>query len=152
MTIEELQLAPVAARAARLLKEKHPSVVFTSGRRNLTAQASAMASNIIGSHNRKWISQTYASSAASRALQSWVDAHPQRITQAAIAAGLLETLRALSPEVAGQISKHLSGLAFDVQPVAGAAGEAIKATMRNLPGLKKFLDHEGGLVRWHVQF
>jgi len=28
---------------------------------------------------------------------------------------------------------------------------SIKATIRKLPGLGKFLDHEGGLVRWHVQ-
>jgi hypothetical protein len=51
---------------------------------------------------------------------------------------------------AGQISKHLTGDAFDVQPVTKNA-DAIKKSMRNLPGAK-FLEKEGGLVRWHVQF
>ena len=30
--------------------------------------------------------------------------------------------------------------------------EAIKKTIRGLDGLDKFLDKEGGLVRWHAQF
>ena len=51
----------------------------------------------------------------------------------------------------GKFSKHLSGDAFDVQPVSKNA-EAIKKTIRGFPGLTKFLDTEGGLVRWHAQF
>ena len=51
----------------------------------------------------------------------------------------------------GKFSKHLSGEAFDVQPVDKDADE-IKKTLRGLPGLSKFLDTEGGLVRWHAQF
>ena len=50
------------------------------------------------------------------------------------------------------MSKHFSGEAFDVQPVPGSKGEAIKAAIRKLPGLVKFLEAEGGLVRWHAQF
>jgi hypothetical protein len=50
-----------------------------------------------------------------------------------------------------QISKHLSGEAFDVQPVKKDASK-IKKTIRGLKGLTKFLDKEGGLVRWHAQF
>jgi len=49
------------------------------------------------------------------------------------------------------LSKHLSGEAFDVQPVDKDA-EAIKKTIRGLTGLDKFFDTEGGLVRWHAQF
>ena len=36
MTIDELQLEPVAEQAARLLQQKHPNVEFTSGRRNIS--------------------------------------------------------------------------------------------------------------------
>jgi hypothetical protein len=49
------------------------------------------------------------------------------------------------------MSRHLSGDAFDVQPVEDNA-DAIKQTIRKLPGLQLFLDREGGLVRWHAQF
>jgi hypothetical protein len=49
------------------------------------------------------------------------------------------------------LSKHLSGDAFDVQPVDTDA-DAIKKTIRGLDGLDKFLEKEGGLVRWHAQF
>ena len=152
MTIEELKLAPEAERAARLLKRQFPSVVFTSGRRGLKEQAHAMASNIFALGNRKWIAQTYLPSEASRKLQVWVDAHPLATSVEAIAAGLLSTLQAMTPEIAGQISKHLSGLAFDVEPVAVAEGSRIKEALKSLPGVVRFLEREGGLVRWHVQF
>lgn len=152
MKIEELNLAPVAEAAARLLKQQHPQVVFTSGRRSMTEQASAMAANIINSKNRQWIARTYAASDASRLLQAWVDHHPQAKTKEAIAAGLLTELQKMPPAIAGQISKHLSGLAFDVQPVALPTGNVILRAMRALPGVTKVLTEEGGLVRWHVQF
>ena len=32
-----------------------------------------------------------------------------------------------------KLSRHFAGLAFDVQPVFGSPGEAIKATIRKLP-------------------
>lgn len=152
MTIDDLQLAPVAANAARFLQERHPSIIFTSGRRGLRQQANAMASNIVSSRNRRWIEQTYRASEASKALQEWIDTHPQAKNLPAIAAGLEATLRALPDDVAGQISKHLSGMAFDIKPVLGSAGEKIKATIRSLPDLQKFLEREGGLIRWHLQF
>jgi hypothetical protein len=50
-----------------------------------------------------------------------------------------------------KLSKHLSGQAFDVQPVEADA-DKIKETIRGLSGLDKFLEKEGGLVRWHAQF
>jgi hypothetical protein len=49
------------------------------------------------------------------------------------------------------LSKHLSGDAFDVQPVDTDAA-AIKKTIRGLKGLDRFLEKEGGLIRWHAQF
>jgi hypothetical protein len=50
-----------------------------------------------------------------------------------------------------KISRHLTGRAFDVRPVMQNA-EAIKADIRALPGLNKFLEKEAGHVRWHAQF
>ena len=68
-----------------------------------------------------------------------------------IADGLLAIFAAADDAGLGRFSKHLSGEAFDVQPVEKDA-DAIKKTIRGLPGLDKFLDTEGGLVRWHAQF
>src|SRR5262249_62141138 len=77
--IEALDLAPVARAAAYELKRLHPGVVFTSGRRDTTGQARAMASNVV--KNRKWIVQTYKASEACAACQKWVDDHPEATTQ-----------------------------------------------------------------------
>lgn len=147
--IEALDLAPVAKAAAYELKRVHPTVVFTSGRRDKAGQARAMASNVVG--NRQWIKQTYLASEVCSACQKWVDDHPGATTQMQIQDGLLSVFNSLPDAQLGRISKHLSGEAFDVQPVTENA-EAIKASIRGLKGLEKFLDKEGGLVRWHAQF
>ena len=147
--IEALGLAEKARKAAYALKKAHPTVKFTSGRRNKAGQARAMASNVV--QNRKWIEQTYASSALRTKCQQWVDNNPDKKTQAEIAEGLLSVLNAATDTDLAKFSKHLSGEAFDVQPVEKDA-EAIKKTIRGLSGLERFLDTEGGLVRWHAQF
>jgi len=146
--IENLHLAEPARRAAYALKQRHPSVVFTSGRRNREQQAHAMAGNVV--LNRRWIEQTYAHSNVRDACQRWVEEHPEKTTKEEIGQGLLEVINTFSDADLGHLSKHLSGMAFDVQPVEG--GEEIKATIRGLDHLQKFLEREGGLVRWHAQF
>jgi hypothetical protein len=147
--IEALQLAPVARAAAYALKLAHPSVIFTSGRRTKQDQARAMASNVV--QNRGWIRHTYSANALRSKCQDWVDAHPDRTSRQEIQAGLLSVLDRASDAELVRFSCHLAGMAFDLQPVPADA-DAIKATIRQLPGLDKFLDTEGGLVRWHVQF
>ncbi|HEX5686589.1 MAG TPA: hypothetical protein VFY73_21395 [Ideonella sp.] len=147
--IEALDLAATARTAAYALKKAHPTVSFTSGRRGKADQARAMASNVV--KNRKWIEETYAKSDLRKQCQDWVDANPDKKTQAEIAEGLLSVFNSASDADLGKFSKHLSGEAFDVQPVDKDA-EAIKKTIRGLTGLDKFLDTEGGLVRWHAQF
>lgn len=147
--IEALDLAPAARDAAYALKKAHPSIVFTSGRRNKDDQARAMASNVV--KNRKWIEETYKSSDLRTKCQKWIDDNPGRKTQAEIAAGLVSVFDTATDAELGGFSKHLSGEAFDVQPVDKDA-DAIKKTIRGLAGLDKFLDTEGGLVRWHAQF
>jgi predicted Ser/Thr protein kinase len=146
--IDALELSATAKKAAQELRKKHPGVVFTSGRRNAHDQAHAMASNIVSSNDRKWISNTYV---AGKKLQDWVDANPDKKTVDELTSGLEATLTGMSDTEQSGISKHLSGDAFDVQPVTKDA-DAIKADIKALPGLSKFLESEGGLVRWHAQF
>ena len=150
MTLEELDLSDKAHAAAAALLAAHPHVVFTSGRRDLAAQSRAMASNVI--HNRDWIAQTYTDTPQRDALQACVNGCAAGAVQGVFAAALLDAMDGWNDAELSHVSKHLSGDAFDVQPVDGPAGEAIKATIRKLPGLTKFLDKEGGLVRWHAQF
>jgi hypothetical protein len=147
--IEALDLTGDARKGAYALKKAHPSVTFTSGRRDKEDQARAMASNVI--ENRKWIEETYASSKASKACQKWVDDNPDKKTKDEIQEGLLGVLNDLTDAQLALLSKHLSGQAFDVQPVETDA-DAIKKTIRDLKGLDRFLEKEGGLVRWHAQF
>jgi gamma-glutamyl:cysteine ligase YbdK (ATP-grasp superfamily) len=147
---DALNLSPNAKRAADLLLAAHPNVKFTSGRRGVADQARAMASNVVT--KRQWILNTYKDTPQRKALQKWVDDHPEAKTQAAIAAGLESVMKEWSDAQKARLSKHFSGQAFDVQPVTGAAGTAIKKTIRALPKLSKFLEKEGGLVRWHADF
>lgn len=146
MTIEEMQLAPVAKKAATILQTKHPKIQFTSGRRDIHAQAHAMARNV--AKKRKWIEQTYLAGAK---LQQWVDQHPEAKTVDAITTGLEQTMNNMPKPELLKISRHLVGKAFDVRPVTTNA-KTIKADIRALPGLHKFLEKEGGLTRWHAQF
>jgi heme-binding NEAT domain protein len=147
--IEALDLSATAKKAAYELRAKHPLVTFTSGRRDKQEQASAMAENVV--LNRDWIKETYVKSAASEACQKWVDDNKNKKTKDEIAAGLQGVLDKLTDTQLAHLSKHLSGDAFDVQPVEKDA-EAIKQTIQGLSGLDKFLEKEGGLVRWHAQF
>jgi hypothetical protein len=148
--INSLHLSSKAKKGAQQLLKEYPRIVFTSGRRDLAQQANAMAANVV--EKRDYVKETYSSNEASKACQKWVDDHPDATTQKVIAAGLLETLKALGPK-AGQISKHLTGDAFDIQPVKDKEqADAIKKSIRELPGLQKFLEKEAGLERWHVQF
>jgi len=147
--IEALDLADTARKAAYALKAAHPTVRFTSGRRNKADQARAMAGNVV--KNRQWIVETYKDGPLRKRCQDWVDEHADQTTKEQIAAGLLSVFDAATDAELGAFSKHLSGEAFDVQPVDEGAAD-IKKTIRGLAGLDKFLDMEGGLVRWHAQF
>ena len=148
-SIEALGLTQTARVAAYALKKAHPAVKFTSGRRSKEDQARAMAGNVV--MNRNWIEQTYARSSLRSQCQEWIDANSAKTTQGEIATGLIAIFDAVADTDLGNFSKHLSGAAFDVQPVDRDA-EAIKKTIRSLAGLSKFLDTEGGLVCWHAQF
>ncbi len=151
ISIEALGLQGYVQTAADQLVAAHPEVQFTSGRRSVQSQANAMASNIIASNNRNWIASTYASSAERTQLQNWVDSNPQATTVSAIETGLSGIMSRWSDAQKVRISRHLSGEAFDVRPT-NTNRAAIIATIKGLPRLRKFLEHEGGLERWHAEF
>lgn len=151
MEISQLDLAVSARAAATLLKTAFPQIVFTSGRRGVADQARAMASNV--QHNRRWIEQTYMRTPERAMLQAWIDTHPAADTREEIRAGFVEIMLGWNDTQKGRLSKHFSGQAFDVQPLpAGTTADAVKTAIRALPRLEKFLEKEGGLIRWHAQF
>lgn len=149
-SVDDLDLQAYVKLAAEQLLAAHPSVVFTSGRRTVKGQADAIAGNVVA--NRKYIEETYAASSERDALQNWVDDHPEATTTTAISAGLEGIMNGWSDTQKGKLSRHFSGEAFDVKPVSGSSGDAIKTTIKTLPKLRKFLEAEGGLTIWHAEF
>src|SRR5215470_3417365 len=148
-SIDDLGLIEHAKSGAQALRSQFPNIVFTSGRRGVDQQASAMAGNVV--RKRKWIEQTYRASPQRNALQKWVDTHPEATTRAAITAGLKGVMDGWTDAQKARFSQHLGGLAFDVKPVSQDAAK-IKAFIRRLPHLHQFLDREGGLTIWHAGF
>ena len=148
-SIDDLGLIEHAKSGAQALRDQFANIIFTSGRRGVEQQASAMAGNVV--RKRKWIQQTYRASAQRDALQRWVDTHPEAKTRAAIAAGLKGIMDGWTDAQKARFSKHFGGLAFDVRPVTQNAAK-IKTFIRRLPHLHKFLEKEGGLTIWHADF
>lgn len=150
MTIEDMNLSEPALSAAKILLAAHPNVIFTSGKRDLLSQARAMAQNL--AQDRAYL-RVYVDSLAKREIQAFLDDNPTHSDVASLKLGINNVLVRLPPDQVGKISKHLSGMAFDVQPIPSAlGGDAVMATILKLPGLDKFLTYEGDLSRWHIQF
>lgn len=146
-----LNLKEPAEAAARELLRLFPDVVFTSGRRDLMGQCRAMAENVAQA-GHAWLSRTYKWSPALQALADWLKARPKLKDAAAIGAGFFAILSGMQEAEVNKLSLHLSGLAFDVKPMHGDHGAQVKKAIRHLPHLEKFLEREGGLERWHLQF
>ncbi len=127
---------------------RYPGAAITSGKRTIEDQAAAMAAN---QHRRRtWIEETYKDSVAKRACLEWCKAHP-RATRTALQSGLLSVLRGLLPSELAGISLHLSGDAFDVQPEKARPEIAEWLRIQALKLGGKFIENEGGLLRWHWQ-
>jgi hypothetical protein len=144
--IKALNLEPQAEQAAVSLRQASPGVIFTSGRRSLADQARAMASNVVGGGGKNWVTNTYAHSAVRDAIQAWINKNWSQVksNREAVANGILEILNANVP-ASYSFSRHLTGLAFDVQP-----GSTTEKAINALHG--HFIKNEGGLVRWHIDF
>lgn len=150
-SIDDLGLGASAKAAAESLLKQFPAdVKFTSGRRTISQQAAAMAPNIV--KRRRWVEETYKDTPQRAALQKWVDDHPEATTGAAIAAGLAGVMSSWTATQQRNFSRHITGDAFDVQPVAGAQGDKIKQAIAKLPKLNWHTFSEGGLEIWHAQF
>ena len=150
LRIEDLGLAPKMEAVARDGAERFgPIVVFLSGRRTRAGQARAMALNIVRG-GRRWIAATYRPSGPSLALQTWVDQHPSITDASRLTSGLAGVMARFSDDELAALSRHMTGKAFDLQPVPNPAGAVLHAYLSTHPGIR-VLDTEGGLVRWHVQ-
>ena len=150
MNLQAMQLHPVMHRYATELQTLHPSVVYTSGRRDLQQQAHAMACNVVS--NRQWISRTYRHAAA---LQTAVDYHPDSVTVPQIELLLVRTMQQMDPEELAKVSDHLAGLAVDLAPMEDGAGQltpegqAVYGWIFRCADTKWVTTREGGLTRWH---
>lgn len=146
-----------ALTVCKLAAEKHPWAQVTSGKRTRESQAAAMAENEARAPG--WIAATYVDSAPKRALLDCL--RTLRITRpvkASLLAAFLVVLEGFSDDELSALTLHLAGRAFDLQPehvdgvltpraVALAAFLAAEAKARG----GKFLDREGGLLRFHWQ-
>ena len=149
--IDKLQLSSTARAAAEILNSQFPgNIYFTSGRRSIEKQARAMAPNVVA--NRQWIEQTYKNTPQRHALQEWVDNNPQANTTESIAVGLKSVMYGWTEEEKTGFSRHITGNAFDIKPVAGELGERIKEAIGELPNIQWYTFSEGGLELWHAQF
>lgn len=161
MNIDQLRLAPSAKKAAIYLKERHPYIIFTSGRRDIMEQAHAMACNVVT--DPKWIYRTYVRGAP---LQTAIDRYRLQArpwTVNAIEDVLLQAMNALSDDELRGLSRHFTGDAFDIKPILDNTlqplpeGHAVLDTIRAMmkdpsTDMEKFLSKEGDLIRWHCQF
>lgn len=134
----------------------YPNAVITSSRRDRQTQAKDMAENVV--INREWIGKTYSSSEVSIGCQAWVDLHPEAVTLEDIASGLYGVLAQFSDNDLHHLTWHLTGDAFDVEPVLDDTGDAMQAALQSAVndhiaagGQGKFMTREGGLIRWHIQ-
>ncbi len=152
MKLSELGLTGNALLAATEFEAKFHDAFFESGKRSLESQASAMADNVYRA-GFSWIKDTYSPSPVRDECQVWVDYH-QPTTTLSIAAGLLSVMSRFSAEELSHLSKHLSGEAFDVKPRVGLVGRLMHSFLNGLARKYsgRFLDHEGELTIWHLQF
>ena len=151
-----LTLKPRAANFANRLLLQFPFLVLTSALRLVDGQCEAMAEN--EAKARDWVQDTYKSSPVEVAVQSWLDQNPTITDVAGIEAGLLGVLAQFSAAELHTLSWHLTGEAFDIQPLTTERAPTVTSAIRDLVvaeieggGNAKFLPSEGGLLRWHVQ-
>jgi len=161
LTIEEMRLSPNAKRAAHWVKNAHPDIVFTSGRRSARDQAHAMAVNV-HRYGMVWLHDTYKNQDMVDSLTRWMTAHLDLTSDvASIAQGFYETLMT---EQVGQLAQfpHCRGDAFDIACPTYADGNinelavlAIRRAIEQVPiecGLQLVLTHEGAHRIIHAQF
>lgn len=134
--------------------------LVTSGYRDETAQAHAMATNMLTPSpsfphgNRQWIAHTYKFGAP---VQAEVDAHPDWTTVDQLAAGLLAYMQA-HPDDTARLSHHLRCPCpcVDLHPMDETTEDGARVKARILAYqrdgiITQVLWTEGGLPRWHIE-
>ena len=149
-------LQPQAKMAAMRLLSAFPFLSLTSGRRCVDDQCRAMAVN--EAHARDWVAGTYRDSPVEEAVVAWLAANPTITDVPGLETGILGVLARFPPAALRSLSWHLSGEAFDVQPLTDERAPAVTSFIRDLVTAQlsagnsaKFLAIEAGLLRWHVQ-
>lgn len=152
LSVMRLGLRGKAHECAIEIARSHPDVMFTSGMRTKREQARAMSQNVFKS--RSWVRDTYKPSNLVNAIERWLRLHPDKTTQHEIAKGILSVFDSMPDAEVRKFSRHLTGDAFDILPVTGNNGLLLKQSIVHAVALHggKFLDREGGLIRWHAEF
>jgi hypothetical protein len=136
--IDGLDLQSDVADAARALKTAIPGVDFTSGRRTLEEDSSAVAGNIVA--NRHYV-DIFVNSRPKRLIKAWVDAHPTA-TREEIADGIVKILEPMNETERSYWSLHVAGRAVDISP----SSCTLAALQKVFPNALAEETH------WHVQF
>lgn len=148
--LETLDLDPIMKSRAGELLARCPWVRYTSGRRDLTAQARAMAQNHVADP-QTYLTKTYRNGKiflAAIVEMAPVDQRSVEKVAAAIRGVLVEQPEAL-------VWKHREGTCVDIQPLEDAFGDpTIKGQevirfIQHCPDTVLFIMREGGLRRWH---
>lgn len=161
LTIAQMKLAPNARKGAIWAQQRHPSIVFTSGRRDARDQARAMAQNCL-KYGREWLFETYKRDRDGNpkpiivTLYRWLEDHPEAMTAAQVTDGFYEAMLASHSGQLTALSRHLTGDAWDAQWPGDEAGEQIaKDIEANMPAeyfLEKLITKEGKHRVIHCQF
>lgn len=155
LRIAQLHLSLNARKGAEWVRDRYPSIVFTSGRRDPLDQSRVMATNIVR-YGRTWMLKTYKPSPIIDTLCDWLDQNPSKRDATLIAQGFYDCLLACHSGQLTKLSKHLTGDAWDAAWPGDEQGDKICSDMQiNMPveyGLDKIINREGGLRIIHAQF
>lgn len=150
LTIAQMKLSPFARQGAEMMQRKYPEIVFTSGRRDVFAQARAMAQNVL--MERDWLVKTYKPGPVLSTLQMCVLDNPQAQTVPQLADLFYEAMLGFPTDVLMGFSRHFTGDAWDAQWPGEALAPAMCADVLSLPHLHKLLTREGARRLIHAQF
>ncbi len=149
-TIEELELDPIMKSRAEELRARCPWVVYTSGRRDVDAQARAMAQNHVADP-QTYLAKTYKNGKVF--LAAIVELAPVDQRSVVKVAAAIRSVFEEQPDVL--VWKHKDGTCVDIQPLEDAFGEptekgrAVVSFIQNCADTVLFIRREGGLRRWH---
>lgn len=149
-TMEELDLDPIMRSRAEELRARCPWVIYTSGRRDLDAQARAMAQNHVADP-QTYLTKTYRNGKIF--LAAIVELAPVDQRSVPKVAAAIRSVFEEQPEALRW--KHQDGTCVDIQPLEDAFGEptekgrAVVSFIQNCPDTVLFIRREGGLRRWH---